>query len=486
MLVNYLILLDMYKSIELFGTPSRVIMDPVHGAIEFFEHESLIIDHPLFQRLRHIGQNDVLFMVFPGAKHTRFQHSIGTMHVTGLFFKSMMRSYLIELKKENKITLKQREAIKYFYTCLRLAGLLHDIGHSPFSHQFESSEKIKDLLTKENFIKFCKNNEHQIYFEKYMKDSSKTQIEHEYFSVVIAHNILYDLKDKLPVDPIDVLSLMEQSESETSKKFQELAVSFLPLFFKTGIKIGMTDTKITKELGKLFKNIISGELDVDKMDYLLRDSYFSGCKYGIYSLDHLLTTLRIGYDTNTHKLLLAIILKGLGALEDFVNSRFQSYIQLYNHKTVVGFRWLLKEAINEVLEDPIYLKKVKKCITDIDSLKNFTDTFFWEAFRIKSLDQNTFSYRLINRKKLKYLKTISDATSLKEGKIKKDLEKIYNNVVICTSPIKFSKIKGTYEKMAILENNILIGKRELVDIKEKSKFFDKFSDFKVKHFYDIS
>ncbi|HAF30305.1 MAG TPA: phosphohydrolase [Bacteroidales bacterium] len=475
----------MYKSIELFGTPSRVIMDPVHGAIEFFEHESLIIDHPLFQRLRHIVQNDVLFNVFPGAKHTRFQHSLGTMHVSGLFFKSMMRSYLLELRKgaDNGISDEQKEAIKYFYVCLRLAGLLHDIGHSPFSHQFENSEKIKDILTKDNFLKICKENEHQIYFKKYFHSSSKNlKIEHEHFSILIAHKILYELKESIPVDPVDVLSIMEKSESEPSETFKSHAVSFLPLFFRTGFN--MEDLQVTSELKKLFKNIISGELDVDKMDYLLRDSYFSGCKYGIYNLDHLLTTLRIGFDPSQKKLFLAIITKGLGALEDFVNSRFQSYIQLYNHKTVVGFRWLLKEAINEVLSDKKNLKIVENCLTNIDNFKNLTDTFFWQAFRQKSVDESSFSYRLINRKKIKYLKTVQDISPYVENKIIKELETKFKNVISWTSPIKFSKIKGTYESMMLLEKDILKGTRELIDIKGKSDFFNKFTDIEIKHFYE--
>jgi HD superfamily phosphohydrolase len=77
----------MKDSLELFGTPSNLIMDPIHGGIQFFDHEKAVIDHPLFQRLRYVMQNDVLFLVFPGATHSRFQHCVGTMHLAGKVFK---------------------------------------------------------------------------------------------------------------------------------------------------------------------------------------------------------------------------------------------------------------------------------------------------------------------------------------------------------------------------------------------------------------
>lgn len=74
----------MINSFEIFGTPSKRIMDPVHGSIPVFSHEMRVIDDALFQRLRNIVQNDVVFLVFPGARHNRFLHSIGTMHMISL------------------------------------------------------------------------------------------------------------------------------------------------------------------------------------------------------------------------------------------------------------------------------------------------------------------------------------------------------------------------------------------------------------------
>ena len=123
--------------LELFGTPTRLIMDPIHGGIPLFEHELDAIDQPLFQRLRHIFQNDVSFLVFPGARHSRFEHSIGVAHVAGRYFQALIRRSL----PSNLSSIPQEpfaSAVQYFNWCVRLAALLHDTGHSPFSHQFES------------------------------------------------------------------------------------------------------------------------------------------------------------------------------------------------------------------------------------------------------------------------------------------------------------------------------------------------------------
>ena len=81
---------------DLLGAYDKLIMDPVHGGIPLYRHEIQVIDHPLFQRLRNICQNDILSLVFPGATHSRFLHSIGVMHVGTRMFRAMIDAYLRE------------------------------------------------------------------------------------------------------------------------------------------------------------------------------------------------------------------------------------------------------------------------------------------------------------------------------------------------------------------------------------------------------
>ncbi len=145
----------LFNNIDIFGNPSHMVMDPVHGGIEFFRHERSIIDHYNFQRLRNIKQNDILHLVFPGANHSRFEHSIGAMHVAGRLFQSMLRNYFTENQLEEAFVLSDLKinSIQYCYACLRAASLLHDTGHFPFSHQFETSEFGNSILHDKGIIK---------------------------------------------------------------------------------------------------------------------------------------------------------------------------------------------------------------------------------------------------------------------------------------------------------------------------------------------
>lgn len=146
--------MDLRNRDELFGIPDQLVMDPVHGGIPFFPHEELVVNHPLFQRLRWIVQNDITSIVFPGATHTRFQHSLGAMHIAGRLWKSMVRGYLADPKitRSSRITQEQGDSIRYFYFCIRLAALLHDTGHFPFSHQLEASSGIKKIFARTSNI----------------------------------------------------------------------------------------------------------------------------------------------------------------------------------------------------------------------------------------------------------------------------------------------------------------------------------------------
>ena len=107
-------------------------------------------------------------------------------------------------------------------------------------------------------------------------------------------------------------------------------------------ELSITNDEVAIIFQHFFKTLISGELDVDKMDYLLRDSFHSGCKYGIYNLDHLLSTIRFGALKNPPWLGLAITEKGVGALEDFVYSRFQLYQHLYRAPLKIADIFLLQ------------------------------------------------------------------------------------------------------------------------------------------------
>jgi HD superfamily phosphohydrolase len=236
--------------------PSRkIINDPVYGFITIDDELILkIIAHPYYQRLRRIHQMAMALLVYPGAVHTRLHHSLGAYH--------LMRNALHELKNKGvEITPAEEQGAK-------IAILLHDIGHGPFSHALEN-----------------------VLLEK---------MHHEAIS----------------------LELMK----ELNKHFDGQLQMALDIF--------------TNEYPKKFLHqLVSGQLDVDRMDYLTRDSFFSGVSEGVIGYDRILKMLTV------HNGELMVEEKGIYSIEKFLVSRRLMYWQVYLHKTVVCAEQMLVRII---------------------------------------------------------------------------------------------------------------------------------------------
>ncbi|MEP6748602.1 MAG: HD domain-containing protein [Bacteroidota bacterium] len=224
----------------------KIINDPVYGFITI-DHPLLlqIIAHPYYQRLRRVHQMAFASLVYPGAVHSRLHHSLGAYH--------LMCGALNELKSKGiEITPEEELGAK-------IAILLHDVGHGPFSHALEH-----ELL--EN-------------------------VHHEDLSLLIMHHLNNELGGKLDI----------------------------------AIRI------FTDKYSKPFLHqLISGQLDVDRMDYLTRDSFFSGVSEGVIGYDRILKMLTV-YDGE-----LMVEEKGIYSIEKFLVSRRLMYWQVYLHKTVLS------------------------------------------------------------------------------------------------------------------------------------------------------
>lgn len=477
------------NSPELFGSPKHTVMDPVHGLIPLFTHEREIIDHPLFLRLRHIKQNDILFYVFPGSTHTRFEHCIGTMYVASNIMKSMIRNYII-YRSIQSFEKKEIDAIQYIFGCLRVAALLHDLGHMPFSHQFEESEVGKKIFKDKDFIKEVWKEENKNYLGEL-----PAELKHEHFSLICAVEILKKIKEGKTIDFAfeieDVIGIMEKGDAKPSKIFIDHALTLLSKFLDKSwlIKFFVSEEKIALKLQGLLKDIISGEVDADKMDYLLRDSFYSGAKYGEFHIEHLIKNLYLGWHpgfSSTNAWIgIAINEKGKGAFEDFVHSRFRMYLQIYNHKSVVNFKWLIRQAVFEVTSVQTNERDIISWISNPQNFADFTDTLFWELFRNYAKDnpESACSY-IINRKKLKYLKSMrtDNIPSFKIDEEKRKLEDEYKiKLIEAESPSKFSKINPVYEKVRMIVFNKMTNKPKLEPI--SSEFFENGKDIIIKHFF---
>lgn len=471
---------------DLLGNYHKLIMDPVHGGIPLLKHEVSIVDHPLFQRLRFICQNDILSLVFPGATHSRFLHSIGAMHVGGRMFMAMIENSLKKRTRRKQVGIPPAalEAISYFHRLVRSACLLHDSGHCSFSHQFSRTPAIRELLGKTGRFEDLWHGIER----PHLNTANEHPLEHEHYSLRVAHLILTSLPEGTSTpEPSDVLALMETADIAPSANFQQHAQALWPILAPHGDNTA-PPLDFPPRLQGLLANLVSGELDADRADYMLRDGFHSSVTIGGFNLDHLLSNLHFGLCPQTNWTGLAISEKGLGSLEDFVYSRHQMYRQVYAHKTAQGFDWLLRAAIDEVMGQASIAKFVDQCLSDIDAFKDLTDNYFWEAFRNYAQQQPlSYAHCILNRVKMPHLATRSNLSQDEEKTYLQFLAKEHRHsdqaIVASSITARFTKISAEFQDIKVLCRDHHNDAETLKQISDCSQFFAKFADARITHFY---
>ena len=255
----------------------KIINDPVYGFISI-RNELIydIIQHPYFQRLRHIKQLGLSNLVYPGAQHTRFHHALGAMHL-------MERAMGTLRAKGIEVSEQELEAAQ-------IAILLHDIGHGPLSHTLEQT-----LLE---------------------------GVPHESLSYLFMKSLNQQFNGQL-----------------------ELALQFFRNSYPR----------------KFFHQLISGQLDIDRLDYLKRDSFFTGVMEGTIGIDRIIELL------NVHNGMLVVEEKGIFSIESFLHARRLMYWQVYLHKTSVSAERMLVNLIRRAQ----YLSYAEDSLTASEPLKLF-------------------------------------------------------------------------------------------------------------------
>jgi HD superfamily phosphohydrolase len=295
------------------------IKDPILGYVYITEAEKEIIDSYPVQRLRRIRQLAGAEYVYPGANHTRFEHCVGVMHLAGLMIKNPFLSHFFSEED---------------YQMIRIAALLHDVGHGPFSHIFEH------LL-----VKFLK----------------KT---HEDINMwIVQKSELKDIIGKLGFDPDSMARLSVGCLHKPGRAFMD--------------------------------QTIRSAIDVDKLDFVVRDTYHTGAQYGYVDVFRLIHTLDI-LDQN-----LAIDIGALSALESFILARIESFKSIYFHRVGRAVQLMLIMAMEEA-KDELGLVSFK---TPEEYLE-YDDYTVWAM-----LKQSKKSRRIIeNLEKRKLLKCAYDQT----------------------------------------------------------------------------
>ena len=283
------------------------IRDPVHGSIQIHDEEIPILSHNFFQRLRNIKQLGFSEYVFPGATHTRLLHSIGVMHIGTKAFDKLFFS-----KLHRPETFRIKETFK-------LACLLHDVGHAPLSHATESvMPKLSELKVPDRFLSprdKLKDRQagHEDYTIKSIVDSSFTQA----FDQVKTH---------FGVDPNCIADIIV-GHTQDDDYFTIDGINYFPILHQ----------------------LVSSELDCDRMDYLLRDSYFCGVSYGNYDLDWLIDNIQ--YCVIDKKAYLAMNERAVVTFDDFLLSRFHMFLMVYFHYRSVCLEQLLLKFFKTASEE---------------------------------------------------------------------------------------------------------------------------------------
>ncbi len=396
----------------------KILNDPVYGFINISSDLIFdIIEHPYFQRLRRIKQLGLTHLVYPGALHTRFSHALGSMFL-------MHNAIEVLKQKGHEITEEEAESAK-------IAILLHDIGHGPFSHALEHS--------------------------------IVNQMSHETISEIFMNNLNITFEGKL-----------------------NMAIAI----FK----------------GNYHKNylhqLVTGQLDVDRLDYLTRDSFFTGVSEGIIGTERIIKMLNICDGK------LAVEIKGIYSVEKFLLSRRLMYWQVYLHKTVLVAEQLLIKVLNRAkylvqnkkdvfatpsfkifLENNFTLDDFKNNsmlidnFAELDDFDIFTSIKVWQKHEDKILSQ--LSNFLINRKLLKIEIQNFPFDENKILKIKRKIQTELNlnldesDYYAFTNEVVNSAYDFKQDKI-----NILLKNNTLIDISEASDQLNAtFLDKEVKKYF---
>lgn len=288
---------------------TKVLKDPVHSYIHI--HYEVIwncLDSKEFQRLRRIRQLGGDFQVYPTAEHSRFSHSLGVYEIVRRMV-TEVKSLCVELTEYEKV-------------CVMLAGLLHDVGHGPFSHAFEH----------------VTNHSHEEYTAKIILGNTELNA------------ILRAISEKLPQDIVSIIQHTHEND--------------------------------------ILNQIVSGQLDADRMDYLLRDSYFTATSYGQFDLERILRTMRVR-KTNEGRKVIVVKYTGIHSVEDYIMARYQMYWQVYYHPVARSYEAVFIQLFNRLKDifkvDKDYFEDMKVLIPFLEKSEVSVEEYF-------KLDENSLLY----------------------------------------------------------------------------------------------
>ncbi len=378
------------------------IRDPIHGTLSISKNETAVLDSPAFQRLRMIKQLGFSEFSFPGATHSRYIHSLGVSYLAGIAFDFIFKDFSFS-RPEKKRTYRQ---------ILRLGALLHDIGHGPLSHTTEEvMPNLKDLDVKvyrdrqdptsqvSLMSQLDRQADHEDYTIKFVTDSHLTEILASSFQ---------------EFEPYHIACLIDKGLLDKDDFFVDKGLNFRIIL----------------------SQIISSEVDVDRMDYLLRDAYFCGTSYGKVELNWLLGNFK--YHEVNGAVHLALDRRAIYTFDDFLLSRHHMYLMVYfHHKSIIYEEMLYRYLTSEDCE--------YKLPADIEQYLNATD---FSLYQNMAESKNPWARRISDRNSYKVLfeNHVTSIGSGRTAKIQDMLNDAGIETIIASSASRLSKYHGLSEE----------------------------------------
>ncbi|HKY63989.1 MAG TPA: HD domain-containing protein [bacterium] len=462
--------------------PFPAVNDGIHRRIQIeTELERRIIDHPYFQRLRRIKQLGFSYYVFPNANHTRFEHCLGAMKLAGDFWETILKNTAEVINKANQNNARLNPKWqKYFATLnksinkkkirelLRLSALAHDLGHGPFSHLFEELAPTWRHYGRRVPV-----------WLRPKRINQSEKVPHEIFSVLLLQKIFNDLK--------------KDNFFQNQWINNDLFLKFFASITCEDVNADFSDDQLQKLVQfqlppgslQIVKSLISGMVDVDRMDYLYRDSYYAGVNYGFFDIDRIKESLVICVESESN-VRMGLRHSGLGAFEHYLFCLYQMYIQIYFHKTVSACNSMLlfiHRAIEKEAKKKLD-KFQKKYLFDIDGYGSLDEYEFIRNYKslvsktsALSAFQDLFEGRVLWKR---ILEINEDQDSEDIGDIDALLaRKGFNNFISDRNKerylLKGLRCKNQKDSLVLLERHLKIQIPQLKKLKDVSDLVNLYS-----------
>lgn len=306
---------------------TKSVLDPVHGLIRLTEEELGVVNSPIFQRLRRIKQNGLLSYVFPAASHSRFEHSLGVLCVVESMLQALIRNGEVAAGKNptevgsgpsEAVTIPgalSESSIFQLFRIARLAALCHDLGHGPLSHTFDAFAPNREAV-----VILLSGSGSEVYaaFAKKIAQEKNGRIDHEWMSCILFAELF---RQQSPEDELTALAVAATLRNDPSL---------------------VPDADLARIVPLMSGLIASAPADADRMDYVERDSRSAGVSYGLFDRGRVLKSL-LCYLDDQGCLRLGIKSSGFRAIENFIQARFELFVQVYYHKTNRAIELMLAE-----------------------------------------------------------------------------------------------------------------------------------------------